>query len=181
MTSPAQPPVLLSNVLMNGESLEEVQSAAVAPTHPKLAASKLQSWPDRLNDITCSATCSPSGGSAVSSGGVLSLGILERGEAGNYTCTASNPGSAATTSSQPIGILVRYGPDDVKLSVPSEYIVTEGQVVSNVTCSSDCWPQCTYTWRNMTSGTNITYTGLLITRQVDRYAAGSYVSTQHRI
>ncbi|XP_052254226.1 hemicentin-2-like isoform X1 [Dreissena polymorpha] len=142
----------------------------------------------RLNDITCSATCSPVqctyewrkfGGGAVSSSGVLSLGTLERGEAGNYTCTASNPGSAATASSQPFGISVRYGPDDVKLSVPSEYIVTEGQVVSNVTCSSDCWPQCTYTWRNMTSGTNITYTGLLIMRQVDRYAAGSYVCVAH--
>ncbi|KAH3704916.1 hypothetical protein DPMN_079977 [Dreissena polymorpha] len=70
----------------------------------------------RLNDITCSATCSPvqctyewrkSEGGAVSSSGVLSLGTLERGEAGTYTCTASNPGSAATTSSQQIAILVR--------------------------------------------------------------------------
>ncbi|KAH3704966.1 hypothetical protein DPMN_080028 [Dreissena polymorpha] len=70
----------------------------------------------RLNDITCSATCSPvqctyewrkSGGGAVSSSGVLSLGNLEKGEAGTYTCTASNSGSAATTSSQPIAILVR--------------------------------------------------------------------------
>ncbi|KAH3704940.1 hypothetical protein DPMN_080002 [Dreissena polymorpha] len=33
MTSPAQPPVLLSNVLMNGESLKEVQSAAVVYFH----------------------------------------------------------------------------------------------------------------------------------------------------
>ncbi|XP_052254990.1 carcinoembryonic antigen-related cell adhesion molecule 1-like [Dreissena polymorpha] len=73
---------------------------------------------ESMNNIICSATCYPeqctfiwtkSGvETSISNTGVLSLGSLQRRDAGIYTCTVRNPGSNATASSQGIEVLVRY-------------------------------------------------------------------------
>ncbi|KAH3701055.1 hypothetical protein DPMN_076038 [Dreissena polymorpha] len=72
---------------------------------------------ESMNNIICSATCYPeqctfiwtkSGvETSISNTGVLSLGSLQRRDAGIYTCTVRNPGSNATASSQGIEVLVR--------------------------------------------------------------------------
>ncbi|KAH3700084.1 hypothetical protein DPMN_075052 [Dreissena polymorpha] len=66
------------------------------------------------------------------------------------------------------------GPDSLNFNVPRQYTVTEGEVVPTVTCSADCWPGCTYTWRNMTYGDTLPNTGMLTLGRVNKYAAGEY-------
>ncbi|XP_052214438.1 carcinoembryonic antigen-related cell adhesion molecule 2-like isoform X2 [Dreissena polymorpha] len=109
-----------------------------------------------MSDITCSATCYPDkcsfswtkSGNEVSNSSVLSLGSAHRNQAGNYVCTAKNPGTIETASSAIIVVEIAYGPEDITLSPDiKSYTFNEGQTLHNITCSAKCVPECTFSWK----------------------------------
>ncbi|WAR04386.1 HMCN2-like protein [Mya arenaria] len=128
---------------------------------------------DTLGTITCSATCNPPcaytwsrSGSTVSYAATLDLGEVERMEAGSYVCMARNPGSNVS----------KNGPDSVSLSPSTaNYTVTERDNLAAITCSTTCYPACTYTWSR--SEVNISSTAKLILSEIERSEAGSYICT----
>ncbi|CAG6014585.1 unnamed protein product [Menidia menidia] len=96
------------------------------------------------------------GGSAITadsritiSGGSLVINPARRGDAGEYTCTASNPVSAQTATAS---LTVYYGPDAAVLTVdrPKECIgggdVLVGQT-ARLTCTSDSLPPALFSWQ----------------------------------
>ncbi|WAR05708.1 LOW QUALITY PROTEIN: PGBM-like protein, partial [Mya arenaria] len=120
--------------------------------------------------IVCSATCYPTCTfswkettptlSSASDNHNLALSEVTREEAGTYQCEATNPTS--------------NGPDTAALSVISKYTVTEGDTLLNVTCSSHCWPGCSYTWRNVTNNAIMSRNRSLMFGPIDRYMTDTY-------
>ncbi|XP_052806545.1 hemicentin-2-like [Mya arenaria] len=112
--------------------------------------------------IVCSATCYPTCTfswkettptlSSASDNHNLALSEVTREEAGTY----------------------QYGPDTAALSVISKYTVTEGDTLLNVTCSSHCWPGCSYTWRNVTNNAIMSRNRSLMFGPIDRYMTDTY-------
>ncbi|KAH3812747.1 hypothetical protein DPMN_141186 [Dreissena polymorpha] len=109
-----------------------------------------------ISDITCSATCLPDkcsfswtkSGTEVSNSSVLSLGYAQRNMAGNYVCTAKNPGSLYNISTGTFVLEIAYGPENITLSpVIKSYTLNEGQILNNITCSAKCVPECTFSWK----------------------------------
>ncbi|XP_053737021.1 putative uncharacterized protein DDB_G0291608 isoform X2 [Synchiropus splendidus] len=95
------------------------------------------------------------GGQAISSdsritieGGSLVINPARRGDAGDYTCTVSNPVSARTVSAS---LTVYYGPDSpvVTKDVPKDCVgggdVLVGQTV-RITCTSNSLPPALFSW-----------------------------------
>ncbi|XP_052804221.1 hemicentin-1-like isoform X2 [Mya arenaria] len=134
--------------------------------------------------IVCSASCYPTctyswrkttpTPSSASNNHNLALGEVTRNEAGTYQCEATNPTSNETATSVVVNINVRYGPDSATLGVPSKYTTTEGDTLLNVTCSSVCWPGCSYTWRNLTNNAIMSQNRSLTFGPVDRYMTDTY-------
>ncbi|KAH3828773.1 hypothetical protein DPMN_130756 [Dreissena polymorpha] len=102
-----------------------------------------------ITDIHCTASCSPSpcmfswerAGVEVSNTSVLTLGSVTRDEEGQYLCTARNTQSDATNTSRLIVVTVIYGPDSITLYPPDRiYNLLEGNSLTNITCSADCYP-----------------------------------------
>ncbi|XP_069119318.1 peroxidasin homolog [Argopecten irradians] len=103
---------------------------------------------DTLPDITCTADCRPDctfvwtrpDNTNFTVPPVLSLGQLDRSERGTYKCTARNIIGEATIATN--------GPGDSSVLAPQQdsVDVMENQTISDVTCSADCRPSCTYTW-----------------------------------
>ncbi|KAM4580023.1 uncharacterized protein PAE49_005072 [Odontesthes bonariensis] len=83
------------------------------------------------------------------SGGSLVINPARRGDAGEYTCTASNPVSAQTATQS---VTVYYGPDAPVLTIdrPKECVggvdVLVGQTV-RLTCTSDSLPPALFSWQ----------------------------------
>ncbi|XP_060599472.1 hemicentin-1-like, partial [Ruditapes philippinarum] len=139
-----------------------------------------------LNDITCSANCYPDctytwnktrqgQTTTASSTSVLSVGELQREDAGLYTCIAQNPEkiSSPTTTIQTL-VNVRYGPDTVSLNITSPYDVLEGKSLI-IQCKAECYPGCSYTCVNVTSGLRMNTTGaVMYIGAVDKYMTGDY-------
>ncbi|KAH3812746.1 carcinoembryonic antigen-related cell adhesion molecule 5-like isoform X1 [Dreissena polymorpha] len=134
-----------------------------------------------MSDITCSATCYPDkcsfswtkSGNEVSNSSVLSLGSAHRNQAGNYVCTAKNPGTIETASSAIIVVEIAYGPEDITLSPDiKSYTFNEGQTLHNITCSAKCVPECTFSWKR--SSTVIINSNLLSLGYVKRGDTGIY-------
>ncbi|XP_052803463.1 hemicentin-1-like [Mya arenaria] len=134
--------------------------------------------------IVCSASCYPSctynwrkttpTPSSASNNHNLALGEVTRNEAGTYQCEATNPTSNDRAVSVVVNINVRYGPDTAILSVSSKYTASEGDTLLNVTCSSDCWPGCSHTWRNVTNNALMSWNESLRFVYVDRFMSGEY-------
>ncbi|XP_052253590.1 carcinoembryonic antigen-related cell adhesion molecule 20-like [Dreissena polymorpha] len=133
-------------------------------------------------NITCKGDCLPeclyswtnlTSGTTVALRESLVLGHSNRYMAGVYMCKANNAATCRNVNGS-TRMFVIYGPDSLNFNVPRQYTVTEGEVVPTVTCSADCWPGCTYTWRNMTYGDTLPNTGMLTLGRVNKYAAGEY-------
>ncbi|XP_041798654.1 uncharacterized protein si:dkeyp-97a10.3 isoform X2 [Chelmon rostratus] len=83
------------------------------------------------------------------SGGSLVINPARRGDAGEYTCTVSNPVSAQTATQK---LTVYYGPDTPVLTkdAPKECVgggdVLVGQTV-RLTCMSDSLPPALFSWQ----------------------------------
>ncbi|XP_040901025.1 uncharacterized protein si:dkeyp-97a10.3 [Toxotes jaculatrix] len=84
------------------------------------------------------------------SGGSLVINPARRGDAGEYTCTVSNPVSAQTATQS---LTVYYGPDTPVLTkdTPKECVgggdVLVGQTV-RLTCVSDSLPPALFSWQH---------------------------------
>ncbi|XP_060553988.1 carcinoembryonic antigen-related cell adhesion molecule 5-like [Ruditapes philippinarum] len=157
-------------------------STKLSPTTQNYTKNEGQS----LNDITCSANCYPDctytwrktrqeQTTTVSSTSVLSIGELHREDAGLYTCIAKNPEkiSSPTTTIQTL-VNVRYGPNTVSLNVTSPYDVLEGKSLI-IQCTAECYPGCSYTWVNVTSGLMMNTTGaVMYIGTVNKYMTGDY-------
>ncbi|WAR05717.1 CEAM1-like protein, partial [Mya arenaria] len=125
--------------------------------------------------IVCSASCYPTctyswrkttpTHSFASNNHNLALGEVTRDDAGTYQCEATNPTSNETATN---------GPDTAVLGVPAKYTASEGDTLLNVTCSSVCWPGCSYTWRNVTNNAIMSWNRSLTFGPVDRYMADTY-------
>ncbi|XP_053389576.1 hemicentin-1-like isoform X3 [Mercenaria mercenaria] len=141
----------------------------------------------RLDDIVCAADCYPEcnykwtkpDNTVVSNNGVLSLGALNRNEATTYTCTVTRSQTTVSVTKQ-VYVFVIYGPDtdSVELSpVKRTYRENEGTRLHDITCSTACYPNCTYKWKK--SGTNavVSNTGVLTLGTLDKYKAATYTCT----
>ncbi|XP_052804612.1 hemicentin-2-like [Mya arenaria] len=174
-----------SNVFRSGQAVNIV--VRYGPSSLKLIPSTLRyikNEGNMLREITCSAYCFPecnilwwrtSGGSSdvVSNNAFLSIGQLDRTKSGTYRCEAINPYTRSKITNT-VTVDVRYGPDDVTLNVPKIHTVTEGDTVNNIYCSADCWPECVFTWSNMTTRRQVSSTTVLKFRTAHRYDAGDY-------
>ncbi|XP_060580682.1 carcinoembryonic antigen-related cell adhesion molecule 5-like [Ruditapes philippinarum] len=123
----------------------------------------------RLHDIKCEADCFPActykwtkDGQTIVNTDTLSLGQVQKSSAGNYTCRATNGDMQSRWREKRVAIYVRYGPyqSSTKL-LPStqNYTKNEGQSLSDITCSSECYPDCTYTWNKTRQGQTTTVSG----------------------
>ncbi|XP_043116289.1 transcription factor mef2A isoform X2 [Puntigrus tetrazona] len=93
------------------------------------------------------AALSPDGRVAISAGSVL-IRQARRDDAGEYTCTVSNPVSAQTAKAN---LSVYYGPDAPQLTKASSECVgggdaTVGQTV-RLTCTSASLPPASFSWK----------------------------------
>ncbi|KAH3856512.1 hypothetical protein DPMN_099102, partial [Dreissena polymorpha] len=140
----------------------------------------------KLDDIACIATCNPSctfewknsAQAGVTEKSVLSIGVVDRRGAGNFTCTATNPVTKVRSSSSHITIHVRYGPDKALLNASKELAVTEGQRVS-ITCSVDCWSTCPVKWSSSTTSNLENNKGDLVIENVNRTMSGLYTCSAY--
>ncbi|XP_060582487.1 carcinoembryonic antigen-related cell adhesion molecule 6-like [Ruditapes philippinarum] len=102
--------------------------------------------------------------------------ILKEDANKQFTCTASEDVTDGYTSniSELFSFDVHYGPDLVSVNVTSPYVLTEGEIMS-IECTADCYPGCTYTWINVTSGEVINSNDeTLYIESVDKYMTGDY-------
>ncbi|XP_033758298.1 contactin-1-like [Pecten maximus] len=139
---------------------------------------------DTLPDITCTADCRPGctfvwtrpDNTNFTVSPVLSLGQLDRSEHGTYRCTARNIVGESTLITS---VTVQYGPGDSIVFDPTQDSVDiiENQTISDVGCSADCRPACTYAWSR--SGTD--YTNPLSVSVATRTNAGQYTCTARNI
>ncbi|WAR06475.1 CEAM1-like protein [Mya arenaria] len=67
------------------------------------------------------------------------------------------------------------GPDVITLNESNVHTVTEGDAVSSIYCSADCWPGCVYTWTNLTDNQPKVFSAILVFGTVNRYDAGDYM------
>ncbi|XP_060553987.1 hemicentin-1-like [Ruditapes philippinarum] len=126
----------------------------------------------RFNDIKCEADCFPACtykwtkyGQNIGNTHTLSLGQLNKSSAGNYTCRATNGDIQTRWKEKKVTIYVRYGPyqSSTKISPSTQnYTKNEGQSLNDITCSADCYPDCTYTWRKTRHGQTTTVSSISV-------------------
>ncbi|XP_035018886.2 uncharacterized protein si:dkeyp-97a10.3 [Hippoglossus stenolepis] len=115
------------------------------------------------------------------SAGSLDINPARRGDAGDYTCTVSNPVSAQTDTQR---LTVYYGPDTPVLTkdTPKECVgggdVLVGQIV-RLTCTSDSLPPAQFSWQR--DGQSVASgqpdSGLLSLQTFSTDESGLYVCT----
>ncbi|XP_052804288.1 hemicentin-1-like isoform X2 [Mya arenaria] len=175
-----------SNISRNGSEVNV--NVRYGPSAVALSPSTLnytKNDGDTLAPITCSADCFPacniswrriSGISdIVSTNASFNLRELNRTGTGRYKCEAINPYTLTNTTSKDVTINVRYGPDVITLNESNVHTVTEGDAVSSIYCSADCWPGCVYTWTNLTDNQPKVFSAILVFGTVNRYDAGDYM------
>nr|XP_040022194.1 serine/arginine repetitive matrix protein 1 [Gasterosteus aculeatus aculeatus] len=91
----------------------------------------------------------PADPSITISGGSLVINPARRGDAGDYSCTASNPVSAQTATQR---LTVYYGPDTPVLTKVSPKVCVGGGDVmvgqtARLTCTSDSLPPALFSWQ----------------------------------
>ncbi|WAR06635.1 CUBN-like protein [Mya arenaria] len=163
-----------SNITRNGPIVSVNGPTAVALSPGTLNYTKNED--DTLAPITCSADCFPACNiiwrktsgilGIVSSNASFNLRELNRTDRGRYKCVATNPYTFTNTTN---------GPDRITLNESNIHTVTEGDAVSNIYCSADCWPGCVYTWSNLTNNQTMVSSAILVFGTVNRYDAGDYM------
>ncbi|KAK3759305.1 hypothetical protein RRG08_021251 [Elysia crispata] len=105
----------------------------------------------RLLSVTCSAECSPPcsfywqiGSRNVSDSGDLTFDPIQRDDAGNYVCYASN--DLDSLSSKQLEVKVMYGPEGSTRLIPDGTKNLDVGDTLNFVCVADCSPPCEYTW-----------------------------------
>ncbi|XP_060599665.1 carcinoembryonic antigen-related cell adhesion molecule 5-like, partial [Ruditapes philippinarum] len=141
---------------------------------------------ESLNQVTCTASCHPTcsftwtkteTGTLVSSSALLNLERLQSSDAGTYRCTARRTGGSP--QSRDLTVNVIYGPyqSSTQLSPSTQnYTKNEGQSLNDITCSAECYPDCTYTWRKtrQEQTTTVSSTSVLSIGQLHREEAALY-------
>ncbi|XP_052063078.1 B-cell receptor CD22-like [Mytilus californianus] len=106
---------------------------------------------------------------------VLNLQKINRTQAGNYSCNASN--TAWSKTSVAVNVIVQYGPAVVNISPPNQtYTIKElTGSAGHIICNADCKPDCIITWKgnNVPVGTN----NILYLTNITRKQAGNYQCT----
>ncbi|XP_053372983.1 carcinoembryonic antigen-related cell adhesion molecule 5-like [Mercenaria mercenaria] len=107
---------------------------------------------------------------------------VSREDAGKrFKCSATESGDGVTgyTSdySDEFIYTVIYGPDECKLSLSSPLTLEEGETSSTISCSSECYPPCSYRWRNVSAGIVIGADGKFQLEKATRYQTGNYECT----
>ncbi|XP_060606174.1 hemicentin-1-like [Ruditapes philippinarum] len=111
--------------------------------------------------------------------GNLSLGSLQRDEAGTYTCTVSNP-TSKQEQTKTVSIYVIYGPDADSLKLnpsQSSYTENKGTSLNDITCSAACYPNCIYTWTKF--GSQFIESDILSLGTLDKDKAATYTCTAY--
>ncbi|XP_075932331.1 cell adhesion molecule CEACAM5-like [Anarhichas minor] len=99
-------------------------------------------------EFQCSASCYPTcqfswtWGKETSQGPKLSLQLVDPAPTLNLACTAVNPATETSVTTQKM-LQVIVGPTNIHVSGPA--FLTAG-VTSNLTCSADCHPSCSFSW-----------------------------------
>ncbi|XP_021363703.1 carcinoembryonic antigen-related cell adhesion molecule 5-like [Mizuhopecten yessoensis] len=136
-----------------------------------------------LPTVTCSSDCNPvctyswtKDGQSHTTRSDLQLTNIQRGQTGVYRCTASNTYGIQTSSD--VSVSVNYGPGtSTSISPPgTNYTRTEGDTLSDITCTADCRPGCTFVWTKP-DNTNFTASAVLSLGQLDRSEHGMYRCT----
>ncbi|XP_030575931.1 peroxidasin homolog [Archocentrus centrarchus] len=108
-----------------------------------------------LYGFQCSASCYPAcnftwtWGNVTSQGPELSLKLTQLQAAQNLTCTAVSLDTGRSVTAHKM-LQVAAGPSNIQISGPE--FLPPG-VVSNFTCSAECYPSCNYTWSTVSEGT----------------------------
>ncbi|XP_067674820.1 hemicentin-1-like isoform X2 [Haliotis asinina] len=108
----------------------------------------------------------------------LVLGTTGRNQSGIYICTASNiltphgDRQILGTATASVSLVVQYGPgDSVVITSSGPPSVTEGDGGFTATCTADCNPSCTITWRKG----NTSLPGQISLTNVSRTDSGDYI------
>lgn len=67
------------------------------------------------------------------------------------------------------------GPDRADLNVPENYVITEGDPEGRLTCSSECYPNCSYQWTK--DSAPVGSGGIIQLGTATRQQAGNYTCT----
>ncbi|XP_060580489.1 peroxidasin homolog [Ruditapes philippinarum] len=169
---PRKPTVTVNKTPSVGESAILTCSSTSTTTPSNHSLSLKYSW--RVNNID-----NPTGTkySYTTSKDKLTVSnILKEDANKQLTCSATEDVTDGYTSSSSeiFSFDVKYGPDLVSVNVTSPYVLTEGEIMS-IECTADCYPGCTYTWINVTSGKVINSNDdTLYIESVDKYMIGDY-------
>ncbi|XP_076438582.1 hemicentin-2-like [Babylonia areolata] len=106
---------------------------------------------DVIPDVKCTSDCNPpcnynwfKGVQIFQSGATLSLGSVDKTDAGNYFCRARN---TLDFKDAPVIVTVQDNVSTPELVPPTpQYTVREGATIDDVVCRAQCTPACTYIW-----------------------------------
>ncbi|XP_052803252.1 uncharacterized protein LOC128233562 isoform X2 [Mya arenaria] len=76
---------------------------------------------------------------------------------------------------------VIYGPNASVISENTPYVVTEGEEMDQIICTSVCWPGCTQFWKNDTDNTTTAMSGIISLGTIARYHSGNYTCVSRNI
>ncbi|XP_063442082.1 hemicentin-1-like [Mytilus trossulus] len=142
----------------------------------------VQETTDSIGPINCTADCIPEctmtwNGPNIPDGttSVLNLQNIDRNQAGDYRCMATN--IIGSEMSVIVNIKVNYGPGQVNIE-PNTLIYTVTETtgeIGPITCTAECNPNCSMSWTvpNIRSGA----LSVLHLQNIDRNQAGSYMCT----
>ncbi|XP_063442083.1 hemicentin-1-like [Mytilus trossulus] len=132
-----------------------------------------------IGPITCTAECNPNcsmswTGPNIRNGAssVFYLQNIDRNQAGNYMCTATNKYGSKTSST--VSVIVEYGPRTVNI-IPLEQNFTAIETVGHIgpiNCTADCKPECSMTWNGSHLPESIT--SVLYLPNINKTQAGKY-------
>ncbi|XP_063442047.1 carcinoembryonic antigen-related cell adhesion molecule 6-like [Mytilus trossulus] len=137
---------------------------------------------DSVGPINCTADCKPEctmawNGPNIPDGttSVLNLQNIERNQAGDYQCMATN--IIGSEMSIIVNITVMYGPKQVIIE-PNTLIYTITETtgkIGPITCTAGCNPNCSMSWTGPTIRSGAL--SVLHLQNIDRNQAGSYMCT----